>query len=102
VCVGAVRVRTKHFCHASSSGSSEDSSSQANLPEKFERLRPRLREIAQQRFAGCGLRLEHAQARRLLGEEPCFLLERPREVDKFPTGPEPGDLRALLEALERI
>jgi hypothetical protein len=69
---------------------------------QFEQLRPRLREIAEQRLAGHGLRLRSDAAKGVLGEEAWLLLDRPREGDKFAPGPKPSELRALIEALERI
>jgi hypothetical protein len=67
----------------------------------FEQLRPRLREIAEQRLAARGLRLTSAEARELLGEEPWVALERPQEGDKFAPPPE-GELRRVIEAVERL
>lgn len=69
---------------------------------EFELLRPRLRQIAQQRLAGRGLLLESAEARRLLGENQWLLLERPPQKDKFASGPDVSELDGLLQALERI
>jgi hypothetical protein len=69
---------------------------------EFELLKPRLRQIAEQRLAGRGLRLESARARQLLGEQPWLLLERPLQRDKFAPGPDPTELDGLLHALERI
>jgi hypothetical protein len=67
----------------------------------FEQLRPRLREIAEQRLAGRGLRLRSEDARALLGEEAWLALERPPEGDKF-APPREGQLAGVIEALERI
>jgi hypothetical protein len=67
----------------------------------FEQLRPRLREIADQRLAAHGLRLASDDARRLLGEEAWLALERRPEGDKFAPPPE-GELRRVIEALERV
>jgi hypothetical protein len=69
---------------------------------QFEQLRPSLREIAEQRLARRGLRLRNDAARGLLGNEAWLLLDRPRQGDKFAPGPKPSELRALIEALERI
>jgi hypothetical protein len=67
----------------------------------FEQLRPRLREIADQRLAAHGLRLRSEDARELLGEEAWLALERRPEGDKFAPPPE-GELTRVIEALERI
>lgn len=67
----------------------------------FEQLRPRLREIAEQRLAAHGLRLRGEEARDLLGEEAWLALERRPEGDKF-APPREGALRDVIEALERI
>jgi hypothetical protein len=67
----------------------------------FEQLRPRLREIAEQRLVGHGLRLRDEEARELLGEEAYRALERRPEGDKFAPPPE-GELARVVEALERI
>jgi hypothetical protein len=67
----------------------------------FEQLRPRLREIAEQRLAGRGLRLRSAEARDLLGDEAWLALERPPQGDKFES-PEPGRLGRVIAALEGI
>jgi hypothetical protein len=67
----------------------------------FEQLRPRLREIAEQRLASHGLRLRGEEARELLGEEAWLALERRPEGDKF-APPREGELREVIEALERI
>lgn len=67
----------------------------------FEQLRPRLREIAEQRLAARGLRLRNEEARELLGEEAWLALERPPQGDKFAPPPE-GELGRVIEALERI
>jgi hypothetical protein len=69
---------------------------------RFEQLRGRLREIAERRLAGRGLRFESDGARALLGEEAWRLLERPLERDKFAPGPTPAELDRLLVALERV
>ena len=69
---------------------------------QYEQLRKHLREIAEQRLAGHGLRLASEEARRLLGEEGWLLLERPPQGDKFGPGPKPEELERLLGALERI
>jgi hypothetical protein len=67
----------------------------------FEQLRPRLREIAEQRLAARGLRLTSAEARKVLGEEPWLALEGQQQGDKFAPPPE-GELGRVIEALERI
>jgi len=67
----------------------------------FEQLRPRLREIAEQRLVAHGLRLGDEEARQLLGEETYRALERRPEGDKFAPPPE-GELARVVEALERI
>jgi hypothetical protein len=67
----------------------------------FEQLRPRLREIAEQRLSGRGVRLASAEARQLLGEQVWLALERPPPGDKF-APPEQGQLREVIEALERV
>jgi hypothetical protein len=67
----------------------------------FEQLRPRLREIAEQRLAGRGLRLRSEEARELLGEEAWLALERAPEGDKF-APPRGGELAGVIEALERV
>jgi hypothetical protein len=67
----------------------------------FEQLRPRLREIADQRLAAHGLRLQSEGARQLLGEEAWLALDRPPEGDKFAPPPE-GELARVIGALERI
>jgi hypothetical protein len=67
----------------------------------FEQLRPRLREIADQRLAAHGLRLEREGARQLLGQEAWLALERPPEGDKF-APPREGELARVIGALERI
>jgi hypothetical protein len=67
----------------------------------FEQLRPRLREIAEQRLVVHGLRLSDEEARQLLGEETYRALERRPEGDKFAPPPE-GELARVVEALERI
>jgi len=67
----------------------------------FEQLRPRLREIAEQRLASHGLRLRNDEARELLGDEAWLALERRHEGDKFAPPPE-GELGRVIEALERI
>jgi hypothetical protein len=73
----------------------------ANVSEVyFEQLRPRLREIAEQRLSGRGLRLRSKEARELLGPEAWLALERGAE-DKF-ARPEEGRLEWVIEALERI
>lgn len=69
---------------------------------RFEQLRVRLREIAERRLAGRGLRLESEGARSLLGDEAWRLLARPLERDKFAPGPTRTELDRLLEALERV
>jgi hypothetical protein len=69
---------------------------------RFEQLRGRLREIAERRLAGRGLRFESEGARALLGDEAWQLLERPLERDKFAPGPSPAEIDRLLEALERV
>ena len=69
---------------------------------RFEQLRGRLREIAERRLAGRGLRFESDRARALLGDEAWLLLERPLERDKFAPGPSPVELDRLLAALERV
>ena len=67
----------------------------------FEQLRPRLREIAEQRLAVHGLRLESEEARQLFGEEAWLALERRPEGDKF-AAPREGELARVIGALERI
>lgn len=67
----------------------------------FEQMRPRLREIAEQRLAAHGLRLRNEEARELLGDEAWLALERRPEGDKFAPPPE-GELDRVVEALERI
>ena len=69
---------------------------------RFEQLRGRLREIAERRLAGRGLRFESDAARALLGEEAWLLLDQPLERDKFAPGPTSAELDRLLEALERV
>jgi hypothetical protein len=69
---------------------------------QFEQLRPRLQEIAEQRLAHHGARLGSDESRRLLGEAAWLLLTRPRHGDKFDPGPRAGELRALIDALERV
>jgi hypothetical protein len=69
---------------------------------RFEQLRGRLREIAERRLAGRGLRFESDGARTLLGDEAWLLLERPLDRDKFAPGPSPAELDRLLAALERV
>ena len=73
----------------------------ANVSEVyFEQLRPRLREIAEQRLSGRGLRLRSEEARDLLGPEAWLALEQ-RAEDKF-ARPEERRLERVIEALERI
>jgi hypothetical protein len=67
----------------------------------FEQLRPRLREIAEQRLAKHGLRLKSDGARQLLGEEAWQALERPPAGDRFER-PERGRLARVIGALERL
>jgi hypothetical protein len=67
----------------------------------FEQLRPRLREIAEQRLAAHGLRLRSEEARQLLGEEAWNALERPPDGDRFEP-PEEGRLARVIAALERV
>jgi hypothetical protein len=67
----------------------------------FEQLRPRLREIADQRLAARGLRLRSEDAQELLGEDEWLALERPPQGDKFAPPPE-GELARVIGALERI
>jgi hypothetical protein len=67
----------------------------------FEQLRPRLREIADQRLAAHGLRLRSDEARQLLGEEAWRALERPAEGDRFEPPPR-GRLAQVIAALERV
>jgi hypothetical protein len=67
----------------------------------FEQLRPRLREIADQRLAAHGLRLTSEEARQLIGEEAWLALERPPEGDKF-APPREGQIAGVIRALERI
>ncbi len=69
---------------------------------RFEQLRGRLREIAERRLVGRGLRFESDGARALLGDEAWQLLERPLERDKFAPGPSAAELDRLLAALERV
>jgi hypothetical protein len=73
----------------------------ANVSEVyFEQLRPRLREIAEQRLSGRGLRLRSEEARELLGPEAWLALEQ-RAEDKF-ARPEERRLERVIGALERI
>jgi hypothetical protein len=67
----------------------------------FEQLRPRLREIADQRLAAHGLRLRSDEARQLLGEEAWRALARPAEGDRFEPPPR-GRLAQVIAALERV
>jgi hypothetical protein len=67
----------------------------------FEQLRPRLREVADQRLAAHGLRLQSEEARKLLGEEAWLPLDRQPEGDKFAPPPD-GELARVIGALERI
>jgi hypothetical protein len=67
----------------------------------FEQLRPRLREIAEQRLAAHGLRLRNEEARELLGEEAWLALERAPQGDKF-APPPAGELGHVIDALERV
>jgi hypothetical protein len=67
----------------------------------FEQLRPRFREIAEQRLSGRGARLRSEEARELLGDEAWLALERPPEGDKF-ARPAEGRLERVIDALERI
>ncbi len=67
----------------------------------FEQLRPRLREIAEQRLAGRGVRLGSDDARALLGEDAWLALERVPEGDKL-APPRKGELAGVIQALERI
>jgi hypothetical protein len=67
----------------------------------FEQLRPRLREIAEQRLAAHGVRLSTDEARELLGAETWEALERRTGGDKFDP-PREGELRRMIEALERL
>jgi hypothetical protein len=67
----------------------------------FEQLRPRLREIAEQRLGAHGLRLRSDEARQLLGEDVWLALERRSERDKFEP-PREGELEAVIAALERV
>lgn len=69
---------------------------------RFEQLRRRLREIAERRLAGRGLRFESDDARVMLGDEAWRLLARPLDRDKFAPGPTPAELDRLLAALERV
>ncbi|MCZ2112200.1 MAG: hypothetical protein LC118_22000 [Dehalococcoidia bacterium] len=69
---------------------------------RFEQLRVRLREIAEQRLAGRGLRFESEQAREVLGDEAWRLLDRPLERDKFAPGPPAAEIEQLLLALEHV
>jgi hypothetical protein len=66
----------------------------------FEQLRPRLREITEQRLSERGLRPRSEEARELLGPEAWLALER-RAEDKF-ARPEEGRLERVIEVLERI
>ena len=68
---------------------------------QFEQVRQRLREIAEQRLARRGLRL-NSDARDLVGEKAWLLLAGPPPADRFAPGPPPSDLRHLIEALEQI
>jgi hypothetical protein len=67
----------------------------------FEQLRPRLREIAEQRLRARGLRLSSEETRTLLGEEAWVALDGRPEDDRFAAPPE-GRLGRVLAALERI
>jgi hypothetical protein len=67
----------------------------------FEQLRPRLREIAEQRLVPHGVRLRDERARELLGDEAWLALERRPDGDKFEP-PREGELRGVIEALERL
>ena len=67
----------------------------------LEQLRPRLREIAEQRLAARGLRLNSDEARKLLGDEAWVALDRPQQGDRFAPPPE-GRLSRVITALERI
>lgn len=67
----------------------------------FEQLRPRLREVAEQRLATHGLRLKNEEARELLGDEAWLALERRPEGDKF-APPREGELDRVIDALERV
>jgi hypothetical protein len=67
----------------------------------FEQLRPRLREIAEERLRVHGLRLGSDEARQLLGEEAWRALERPPEGDRFEPPPR-GRLARVIAALERV
>ena len=69
---------------------------------QFERLRLRLRVIAEQRLVRHGLRFESDGARSLLGDEAWVLLERPLERDKFAPGPTPTEIELMLTALEKV
>jgi hypothetical protein len=68
---------------------------------RFEQLRGGLREIAERRLAGRGLRFESDGARALLGDEEWLLLARPLERDKFAPGPSLAELDRVLASLER-
>jgi hypothetical protein len=67
----------------------------------FEQLRPRLREIAEQRLASRGVRFTTSEAQQLLGERAWLALERRPEGDKFAPPPE-GELAHVIGALERL
>jgi hypothetical protein len=69
---------------------------------QFEQLRPRLQEIAERRLARHAARLQSDAARELLGEQEWSLLMQPRSGDKFDPGPRTAELRALIDALERV
>jgi hypothetical protein len=67
----------------------------------FEQLRPRLREIAEQRLAAHGVRLRSGEARELLGEEAWLALDHPPVGDRFEPPPQ-GRLARVIAALERV
>jgi len=69
---------------------------------RFERVRVRLREIAERRLAARGVRFDSDGARKLLGNDEWRLLARPLQRDKFAPGPSPAELDRLLAALERV
>ena len=68
------------------------------------RLRPTLVEVAENRLAGRGVRLESERARGLLGEEAWEVLrpDRPPPHDRNAPGISTDELGRLVGALERI
>jgi hypothetical protein len=67
----------------------------------FEQLRPRRREIAEQRLAAQGVRLGTERSRELLDDHAADALQRRPPTDKFAPPPE-GQLRHVIEGLERL